>query len=88
MNNFEKNNPLSPSSKRTPQNQQQQTRKISVHSPKLEMGHRIEHQFFSRMPDVNSVESDLMKLLNEFSDTRLKKYGMKQILFYTIKSTL
>lgn len=75
MNNFEKNNPVSPSSKRTPQTQQQ-SRKISVNSPKTEMSHRIEHQFFSRMPDVNSVESDLMKLLNEFSDTRLKKYGI------------
>lgn len=74
MNNIDKKNPISPNSKLTPQ-PQHQNRKPSVHSPKFEMGHRIEHQFFSRMPDVNSVESDLMKLLNEFSDTRLKKYG-------------
>lgn len=79
MNSIEKKVALSPNSKLTPQ-PQHQARKPSVHSPKIEMGHRIEHQFFSRMPDVNSVESDLMKLLNEFSDTRLKKYGGWEIL--------
>ena len=36
---------------------------------------RVEHQFFNKMPDINSVENDLMKLLNDFSETRLKKYG-------------
>ncbi len=36
---------------------------------------RVEHQFLNKMPDINSVENDLMKLLNDFSETRLKKYG-------------
>ena len=36
----------------------------------------VEHQFLNKMPEVNSVENDLMKLLNEFSNTRLKKYGL------------
>lgn len=48
----------------------------TVNSPKVDVAPRIEHQFLNRMPDINSVESDLMKLLNEFSDTRLKKYGI------------
>jgi len=38
-------------------------------------GAGVEHQFLNKMPEVNSVENDLMKLLNEFSNTRLKKYG-------------
>ena len=37
---------------------------------------RVEHQFLTRMPDINSVEKDLMKLLNDFSNSRLKKYGI------------
>ncbi|CAF0704907.1 unnamed protein product [Brachionus calyciflorus] len=65
-------------SKLTPQSHNQ-PRQPSLHSPKIELLPRIEHQFFSRMPDINSVESDLMKLLNEFSDTRLKKYGTNEI---------
>lgn len=40
---------------------------------------RVEHQFLTRMPDINSVESDLMKLLNDFSNSRLKKYGNNEI---------
>lgn len=35
---------------------------------------RVEHQHLTRM-DVNSIETDLMKLLNDFSNSRLKKYG-------------
>jgi len=31
------------------------------------------------MPDINSVESDLMKMLNDFSNSRLKKYGNNDI---------
>ena len=40
---------------------------------------RVEHQFFTKMqmPGINSIENDLMKLLNDFSQTRLKKYGMQ-----------
>lgn len=37
--------------------------------------YRVEHQFLNKMPDINSVENDLMKMLNDFSETRLKKYG-------------
>lgn len=36
---------------------------------------RVEHQFLTRMPDINSVENDLMKLLNDFSNSRLNKYS-------------
>ena len=50
---------------------------------------RVEHQFLTRMPDVNSVETDLMKLLNDFSNSRLKKYGNTSIfLFFKINSSL
>jgi hypothetical protein len=44
-------------------------------------GAGVEHQFLNKMPEVNSVENDLMKLLNEFSNTRLKKYGKFISLF-------
>ena len=37
---------------------------------------QVEHQFLTRMPDINSVENDLMKLLNDFSNSRLKKFGI------------
>ncbi len=40
---------------------------------------RVEHQFLTRMPDINSVENDLMKMLNDFSNSRLKKYGNNDI---------
>ena len=56
--------------------QQQQQQSKSALYP------RVEHQFLTRMPDVNSVETDLMKLLNDFSNSRLKKYGnFKKISF-------
>ncbi len=42
--------------------------RISDHSPRV-----ADHQFFTKMPDVNSVENDLIKLLNDFSDNRLKQ---------------
>jgi hypothetical protein len=41
--------------------------RLADHSPRV-----ADHQFFTKMPDVNSVENDLIKLLNDFSDTRLK----------------
>jgi hypothetical protein len=36
---------------------------------------KVEHQFFTKMTDINTIENDLIKLLNDFSNTRLKKYG-------------
>ena len=61
--------------KRMQQYQQQQPQqtssfnasRVSEHSPRV-----AEHQFFTKMPDINSVENDLIKLLNDFSDSRLK----------------
>jgi len=50
----------------------------SQYDPNSNMS-RVEHQFLTRMPDINSVESDLMKLLNDFSNSRLKKYGNNEI---------
>lgn len=41
----------------------------------------VEHNFFNKLPDLNSVENDLMKLLNDFSETRLKKYGKLFLLY-------
>ena len=47
-----------------------------INSPKDYSYRRVDHQFLNKMPDINSVENDLMKLLNEFSNTKLKKYGI------------
>lgn len=49
---------------------------------------RVEHQFFNKMPDINSVENDLMKLLNDFSETRLKKYGKIYYLLAILFSSI
>ena len=46
---------------------------------------RVEHQFLTRMPDINSVENDLMKLLNDFSNSRLNKYSKPY--FYSFLKT-
>ena len=54
----------------SPGNQARQQPQKSMHKDL-----RVEHQFLNKMPDINSVENDLMKLLNDFSETRLKKYG-------------
>lgn len=51
----------------------------SPHHKNVSKDVRVEHQFFNKMPDINSVENDLMKMLNDFSETRLKKYGIKLI---------
>lgn len=55
--------------------QQQQQPQQSKQTTSTANYPRSEHQFLTRMPDVNSVETDLMKLLNDFSNSRLKKYG-------------
>jgi hypothetical protein len=49
----------------TPKHQKQQQQQ---HSPRV-----AEHHFFTKMPDINSVENDLIKLLNDFSNNRLKQ---------------
>ena len=51
------------------QNPRFQQQSSTVNSPK------VDHQFFTKMADINSIENDLIKLLNDFSNTRLKKYG-------------
>lgn len=60
-----------------PQQHQQQQPQPRQHQPQkaVNKDYRVEHQFLNKMPDFNSVENDLMKLLNDFSETRLKKYG-------------
>lgn len=60
-----------------PQQQQPQQPQPRQHQPQkaVNKDYRVEHQFLNKMPDFNSVENDLMKLLNDFSETRLKKYG-------------
>lgn len=80
MNNLERQS-LNQNSKLTLSQSQQSNRQSQppIGSPKSELAPRVEHQFFNKMPDINSVESDLMKLLNDFSDTRLKKYGTNEI---------
>lgn len=51
------------------QNSKQSKNQTQIASPK------VEHQFFTKMTDINTIENDLIKLLNDFSNTRLKKYG-------------
>jgi hypothetical protein len=70
----------------TPQTPQQQfpiqsfqTQSQQVNSPRVDAQKRAEHQFFNKMPDINSVEGDLMKLLNEFTNTSLQKYGTDEV---------
>ena len=58
-----------------PHQQQVQSPRPGVSKKASMKGGGVEHQFLNKMPEVNSVENDLMKLLNEFSNTRLKKYG-------------
>ena len=55
----------------------QQSQQSKAFHPQIQSAQypRVEHNFLTRMPDVNSVETDLMKLLNDFSNSRLKKYG-------------
>ena len=36
---------------------------------------RVEHKFFVQLPDVSAVENDLMRLLNDFNNNKLKRYG-------------
>jgi hypothetical protein len=36
---------------------------------------RVEHKFFVQLPDVSAVENDLMRLLNDFNNTKLKRFG-------------
>jgi hypothetical protein len=59
------------------QQQQMQSPRTAASKKSTKVGGAgVEHQFLNKMPEVNSVENDLMKLLNEFSNTRLKKYGI------------
>ena len=68
------------------QQQQVQSPRTAASKKSTKMGGAgVEHQFLNKMPEVNSVENDLMKLLNEFSNTRLKKYGKFMSFFYGIK---
>jgi len=70
----------------TPQTPQQQfpiqsfqSQSQQINSPRVDAQKRAEHQFFNKMPDINSVEGDLMKLLNEFTNTSLQKYGTDEV---------
>ena len=44
---------------------------------------KVEHKFFVQLPDVSAVESDLMRLLNDFNNNKLKRYG-KQYKFLVL----
>jgi hypothetical protein len=37
---------------------------------------KVEHHFLNILPDLTTVEGELMKLLNDFNNTKLKKYGL------------
>jgi hypothetical protein len=39
----------------------------------------VEHKFLSKMTDISSNENGLMKLLQDFSNNRLKKNGVNDI---------
>ena len=36
---------------------------------------RVEHHFLTVLPDLSAVENDLMVLLNDFNNNKLKRYG-------------
>jgi hypothetical protein len=36
---------------------------------------RVEHHFLTVLPDLSAVENDLMRLLNDFNNNKLKRYG-------------
>lgn len=45
---------------------------------------QVQHQFQTKLPDLNTIETDLMKLLNDFTNNRLKKYStndLHEVLF-------
>lgn len=43
---------------------------------------RVEHHFLTVLPDLAAVENDLMRLLNDFNSTKLKRYGKNLDNFY------
>jgi hypothetical protein len=45
---------------------------------------RVEHRYLTVFPDLTTVENDLIRLLNDFNNTKLKKYGNEKsgILFW------
>lgn len=72
---------------KAPKNQPQSAQGVAaaqqvINSPKDYSFRRVDHQFLNKMPDINSVENDLMKLLNEFSNTKLKKYGRLHFFYF------